>query len=236
MKIRDLVRLSMLNIGVLAEGEDPSASQLQDAISSLNMMLDTWSTQKLFIYSIAQEVFNVVGGQQLYTMGPGGNFNTTRPIYIETASMRIQYGTPQQIDIPLPIFNIDQWARISVKNTQSVFPTRLYFDTAYPQARLYFWPIPQQTNEVYITSWKPLGSFTTAEADFELPPAFVEAVMYSLATRLCPMYGKSASPEIIGFAQSARASLKTSLSKSYLMRADDGLLPPDKVFNYLTGE
>lgn len=236
MKIRDLVRLSMLNIGVLAEGEDPSASQLQDAITSLNMMLDTWSTEKLFIYTIAQETFNVVGGQQIYTMGPGGNFNTSRPIFIETAAMRIQYGSPQQIDIPIPVFNIDQWARISVKNTQSVFPTRMYFETAYPQAKVYVWPIPTQTNQIYITSWKPLSSFSTAEADFELPPGFSESVMYSLALRLCPMYGKSASAEIIGFAQSAKARLKTSLSKFYLMRADDGLLPPDKVFNYLTGE
>ena len=236
MKVRDLIRMSMLTMGVLAEGEDPSAAQLQDATTTLGMLLDTWSTEKLFIGTIAQETFPFVGGQQIYTMGPGGNFNTTRPVFIESASVRVSYGNPQQVDIPLALFNQDQWARISVKNTQSVFPTRVFVDQSFPLMTLYFWPIPTQTNQVYITSWKPINASTSPDADFAMQPGFAEAIMYNLAIRLCPMYGKPASSEIVGLAQMAKSKVKISLQKSYLMRADDGILPPDKVFNYLTGE
>jgi hypothetical protein len=229
--------MSMLNIGVLADGEAPSASQLQDAITTLNFLFDTWSTEKLFIASIAQDLFTLVGGQQTYQWGIGApDFTTARPIYIVSAATRINGGSPSQIDIPLAIFNTDQWARISVKNTQSVFPTRVYPDFQFPYANMNFWPIPTTGSQVYINSYKPLTSLTTANATFALAPGFAEAVMYNLAVRLAPMYGKSAPQEILGLAQSTKAKLKTSLSKFQLMRTDDGLLPPDKVFNYLTGE
>lgn len=238
MTVRDLVRLSMLNIGVLADGEDPSASQLQDAITTLNFLFDTWSTEKLFIYSVAQDVFSLVGGQQVYQMGIGApDVNSARPIFIEGMSVRIYPGSPQQIDIPLEIFNTDQWQRLSIKNTTSVWPTRVYPDFQFPYLKLNMWPIPQQNNQIYMNSWKPLPALTTANLSFAMPPGFSEAVMYNLALRLCPMYGKSASQEVLGLAQSAKAKLKMSLSKTYLMRVDDGLLSPDgKVFNYLTGE
>jgi hypothetical protein len=237
MTVRDLVYMAMLNIGVLAEGEAPSASQLQDAITTLNFLMDTWSTEKLFIYSVAQDLFTYVGGQQTYQWGIGApDFPTARPVFIESASTRISGGTPQQIDIPLAIFNADQWARLSVKNTQAVWPTRVYPDFQFPYLNMNFWPIPQTAVQVYINSLKPLSAFSTANSGFSLPPGFSEAVMYNLAIRLCPMYGKTASQEVLGLAQSAKAKLKISQSKMFLMRADDGLLPPDKVFNYLTGE
>ena len=70
-----------------------------------------------------------------------------------------------------------------------------------------------------------------------MPPGFAEAIMYNLSIRLAPMYGKTSRLQrFLALAQAAKAKLKISLSPFYLMRADDGLLPPDKVFNYLTGE
>lgn len=238
MKVRDLIRLSMLNIGVLAEGEDPGASQLQDAVTTLSMMIDTWSTERLFVSKVAQETFSFVGGQQLYTMGPGGDFDTQRPLFIESVAVRITYNTPQQVDIPCPILNQDQWARLSVKNTQGVFPTRVYASFDDTNVSLYFWPVPTTAPQVYITSWKPLVDLNTADLDISLPPGFKEALMYNLALRLAPTYGKEPSGMVVGLAQSTKSKLKASISaqKSYLMRADDALLPPDKVFNYLTGE
>lgn len=238
MTVRDLVRMALMTIGVLADGEDPTASQLQDAITTLNMQLDVWSTEKLFICSVTQEVFNFVGGQQTYLMGLGApDFNTARPIFIETASVRINPGATNQLDIPMSIFGPDEWARVSVKLTPSVWPTQMYADFQFPYVNLNFYPVPQQTNELYITSWKPLTALTTANTNFSMAPGFSEAVLYNLAIRLCPIYGKSASAEVLGLAQSAKAKLKISLSKLYFMRVDSALLPPDgKVFNWLTGE
>jgi len=237
MTIADIIRLAMMTIGVLAEGEAPSAAQMADAISLMNMLFDAWSTEKLFVYSVTQDVFSFVGSQQTYQWGIGApDFTTARPVYIQSASVRISPGNPQQIDIPLEIYNTDQWARLSVKNTSGVWPTRLYVDFQFPYAKLNFWPIPQGVNQVYINSWKPLAAVTGPTESFSLPPGYSDAVMYNLAVRLGMMYGKPLVPELAAYASSSKAKLKISLNKVLLMRADDGLLPPDKVFNYLTGE
>jgi hypothetical protein len=236
MTVRDIVRLSFLNIGVLAEGEDPTASQLQDAITVLNMMLDTWSTEKLFIYSVAEELFPLTPGQQTYAFGPGGDFNSTRPNYVDRASVRINSGTQSQIDIPLVIRDFEEWSNISVKNTTSTWPTQVYVDYANPAVKINFWPIPQLAEYILLYSFKSLSSLSTADAAVVLPPGFSESIMYSLAGRLCPMYGKSVTPEIAALASAAKMNLKIIQTKTMYSRVDDALLSPDRMFNWMTGE
>lgn len=238
MKVRDVIRFSLLKIGVLASGEDPSADQLQDAISDLSLMLDTWSTERLFISKIAQEAFNLNIAQQIYTMGPGGDFDTARPLFIESCAIRVQYGTPEQVDIPCPMMNADEWADLSVKNTQGVFPTRMWPNFDSTLIELNFWPIPTTVQQVYLSSWKPLANLNQADMDVLLPPGFPETIIYNLALRLCPSYGKQPDSSVVALATSTKAKLKTSISsqKSYLMRTDPALQPRQRVFNYLTGE
>lgn len=238
MKVRDVIRSSFLKIGVLAAGEDPTADQLQDAIVDLTLMLDTWSTERLFISKLATEVFTFNISQNQYTMGPGGNFNTERPLFFEACAIRVQYGTPQQVDIPCPIMNADEWADLSVKNTEGVFPTRMWPNFGNTLVELNFWPIPTTVQQVYLTSWKPLQNLNNADLDVQLPPGFPETIIYNLALRLCPSYGKEPPGSIVALATSTKAKLKTSIGaqKNYLMRVDAAISARQKVFNYLTGE
>ncbi len=238
MKVRDVIRSSFLKIGVLAAGEDPAADQLQDAIFDLSLMLDTWSSERLFISKLATEAFTFNISQSKYTMGPGGDFDTTRPMFFEACAIRVQYGTPEQVDIPCPIMNADEWADLSVKNTQGVFPTRMWPNFTDTLVELNFWPIPTTVQQVYITSWKPLLGLNNADLDVMLPPGFAETIIYNLALRLCPSYGKEPSGTIAALANSTKAKLKTSIGaqKNYLMRVDEAISSKQKVFNYLTGE
>ncbi len=38
-------------LGVLAEGETPSAETSQDALAALNQMIDSWNTERLSVFS-----------------------------------------------------------------------------------------------------------------------------------------------------------------------------------------
>lgn len=223
---------------MLAAGEDPSADQLQDAITDLSLMLNTWSTERLFVSKLVQEAFDLSLSQQTYTMGPGGDFDTARPLFIETCAIRVSNGTPQQVDIACPIMNADEWAAISVKNTQGVFPTRMWPNFDNTVVELNFWPIPTTVQQIYLSSWKPLADLNSADTDVLLPPGYVETIIYNLCLRLCPSYGKEPAGSIVALANSTKARLKTSIGaqKSYLMRADGALMPREKVFNWLTGE
>ncbi len=234
--VRDLIRVSLKNLGVLATGENPTAQEQDDAFWSLNGMLDQWSTETLFIYSITQEVFTFISGTQVYSMGPGGTFDTARPTRFEGMMVRVNPNTNSQIDIPINPLTAKEWTAISVKNTTSSWPTHYYADMNAQFVNLYFWPVPNEDQAVFIMSWKPLSAFTSVDQLIQLPPGFNDALMYNLAVRLAPQYGKTTPTEVAGYATSSKMNLKISNNKVNLMGCDPALQGQGKVFNYYTGE
>ena len=226
----------MRTIGVLASGENPTAQEQSDAFYSLNRMIAQWSIQRLFIYSITEEIFQFDPGIQSYTMGPGGDFDTLRPNLIQDINVRINAGTTSQLDIPMDILNEKQWAKLGVKLTQSSWPTHVYPDYQNPQIVLNFWPIPQEAQGIEIFSFKPIGSFVTVDDVVVLPPGYEDAIIYNLAVRLCPEYGKASSPELQGLATAAKMHIKTQNDKENLMRVDPATQGKSGSFNWYTGE
>lgn len=65
----DVVTGALRKINVLAAGEVPSASELQDAIAVLNDLLDTWSTEHLSVIDNKENVFTFFPGKTTYTVG-----------------------------------------------------------------------------------------------------------------------------------------------------------------------
>ena len=56
----DQINRALRLLGVLAEGETPSASESQDALMALNQMIDSWNTERLSVFStIDQKVLFV---------------------------------------------------------------------------------------------------------------------------------------------------------------------------------
>lgn len=74
-------------IGVVQPGETPEAVLLQRGLTRLNRMLSGWSLQSLTIPVIAREVFALTANVGTYTIGPGGNFDTSRPAVLSGAAV-----------------------------------------------------------------------------------------------------------------------------------------------------
>lgn len=235
MTARDLITKSLKLIGVLSGNEAPSANEASDALSSLNDMLDLWSTQSLLIYAKTQEVFPLVASQQSYTMGPGGNFNTTRPQRIEEASLRINGTTTN--DLPVEIITQAQWANITVKSVTSSIPTKLFEQNTYPLDTIYLWPVPSDLSKsLVLWSWKPLTNFATLDTVVNLPPGYNKTLKYNLGVELAPEYGKQVDPVIIAQAVGSKDDIKRMNSKTILLSQDASVVGHRKAFNYLTGE
>jgi hypothetical protein len=234
--VRDLIRTSLRMIGVLASGENPSAEEQNDAFWALNNMVAQWSIQKLFIYSITEEIFQFNVNQQIYTMGPGGDFNTTRPNKFYRMNVRINANTSSQLDIPMHIMNTAEWAAIGVKLTVSSWPTHVYPDFQNPLVVLNFWPIPQQTQAIEMFSWKSLAAFTSPTQVIALPPGYMEALESNLAVRLAPEYGKAVPQVIADLATTTKMNIKIENHKINRLKCDQALRSKGAAFNWYTGE
>lgn len=238
MTVRDLIYGALKLLGVLGQGQTPSAQDLSDAFVILNLMLDEWSTENLIIFGKTSQTFTFISGQQVYTMGPSGNFNTARPIRIENALCQIPgSGAQSTIELPIRILNQDEWAVIFVKGTQSSIPTRLFVQDTYPLATLNFWPEPNVANNVVLWTWSPLLQFSSVNSTVALPPGYANAIKYSLCLKLAPDYGRTPDPLIVAEAKSTRGKIKRVNIKPQYLRVDDAILSEGaKGFNWITGE
>lgn len=67
--LEEIVTPALRKIGVLAEGEQPSAAQATDALADLNSLIDQYAAERLQIFHTTRTVFDLVADQQAYLIG-----------------------------------------------------------------------------------------------------------------------------------------------------------------------
>lgn len=72
-----IVNGALRSIGVLAAGEVADSDTANDCFSMLNDMLDQWSNQKMMVFAVQEVMHELVSGQYIYTIGPGGNVGSS---------------------------------------------------------------------------------------------------------------------------------------------------------------
>lgn len=231
------MRLAMLTAGIIGQGENPNADEAQDALMLLNDILDEWATDSLTIYTIPRTVFTYPSLQQVYTLGPGGDFNMVRPVKIEKISLIAATGATAS-ELPVEIVNFEKWSEITVKQTSSPLVQKIWVDYANPLINLTFWPIPNQAQQIAFYTWQALTAFTTVGQTLALPPGYRKALRYKLARELRAHYGREADVEVNTLGDDALGKLKNVNSKTHEVqsRCDSAVVGNKRAFNYLTGE
>jgi hypothetical protein len=68
--VRSIIAASLRRIGVLAEGETPSAVQANDGLESLNALLDQWAADRLQIPVVLRSILSLESGVGAYRLSP----------------------------------------------------------------------------------------------------------------------------------------------------------------------
>lgn len=206
---RTIIRKSLQKIGVLFKTEEPSADEANDALFSLNAMVSSWSNKSMLIYARVRETFTLQAGVGTYTIGPGGTFNTIRPIEIISA-----YSSSGTIDYPIELISDEEYANIGYKSLQAPWPEFMNYSNGYPLGTFYFVNIPSGNFPFTLYSEKELSQFSTLDADVELPPGWEQALIYNLAIMLAPEYGQQIDQTLVAIAKDALTSIKTAIIRN----------------------
>lgn len=204
MTARDLIRASLRVIGAVATGETPPAEELNDGLQALNLMLDGWFGRKTMVYAVTRESFALTVGKGSYTIGSGGDFDTVRPVRIESALLR----DTSNIDHQVKVYSREEYNRVSSKTAQGR-PTELYFHPAYPAATVYLDSVPSAAYTLHLDSWKPFTKFTGLDTEVTLPPAYERALKFNLAVETAPEYGASIPAEVFGLAEESKRDVES---------------------------
>lgn len=232
--VRDIINGSLKILGVLAEGETATASQTSDALSTLNDMIDSFSNESLVIYSDTREEFTLTPGQLIHTLGPSGDFDTTRPIKV--SKVLYQSADDSNYELPVTIREMEEYASITNKNTQSDIPSDVYIDAKMPTMNLYFWPVASVAYKAVIFSEKVIQSFIDANVEVVLPPGYAAMLKYNLAEWLEPQYGLQLSQRASQIAMDTKANIKRTNKKQRFLRSDAIGAIAKRPFDWRIGE
>lgn len=159
-------------------------TQRNEAFDALNEMLALWSAERLMVLGVSEDTFTLVQGTGVYTVGPTGTFNISRPQQIIAAYLRDSSGTDFPVD---PTMALTEYNRISVKSTKSR-PERLYYAPEFPLGKIHFDPAPDAAYTLRLFSWKPLVAISSLDTTIALPPEYAKALRLSLAVDIAPEY------------------------------------------------
>lgn len=179
--------LALKDIGALGIGQSVSADDTTDALNTLNMMLGQWQAERLMVYHLVDTAIQSTGALS-YTIGVSGNFNVLRPIKIESAFARLNQGNALNTDFPCRVIQSrEEYNQIAVKGLGSL-PQAVYLDAAFPLGNVYFYPVPNASYELHVTTMETLPQFAAPATVVNLPPPYMALIRYQLGLYLAPSY------------------------------------------------
>jgi len=198
----DLITRALTLANILGEGQTPSAQQANDALATLNDLIDSWNTDSLILYQTTNDTVTTVPGQATYTVGATGNWAVDRPAQVNSA-----YIDYLGVSFPVTEINQDEYNLITLKGMTQVLPRFFLYLNTYPNGTLTLWPAPQQALSFTMAVDRVLSAVTLATV-ISYPPGYAKALRYCLAADLCPEYGKPVPPDVARTAKEAKADIK----------------------------
>lgn len=184
----ELIRQSLLKTGITLS-ETIYAEDVLQAFTHLNMMIAQWNRKRFLLYSLIDVRFDCTG-QQFYTIGPGQDIDTARPDKIESAQVELlnnSAGPTGNITWALQVLQSreDYSNMISMKELGSI-PVMVWYDSQFPYGKIYPWPVPQGGGlyAIHLQLKNQLTQFDDLTTDINLPPEYLDCLMWNLAARI----------------------------------------------------
>jgi hypothetical protein len=220
-------------LGVLAEGETPSAETSQDALTALNQMIDSWNTERLAVFSTQDQVFLWPPSQLNQSLGPTGDFVGNRPILLDDATY---FRDPQtNVSYGIKLINQQQYDGIAVKTVTSTYPQVMFVNNTYPNIEMYIYPVPLRLLEWHFISVEELTRPAQLATQLTFPPGYLRAFRYNLACEMAPEFGVEPSAQVQRIAMYSKRNLKRINNPDDIMALPYSIVGTRQRYNIYAG-
>ncbi len=200
-------------LGILDPEDTPSAAQQRIGLRALNLMMGLWTLTPTTSPVTSREVFSLTankgGPSNPYTIGPSGDFNTSRPQKLIGAGLLLGNSSPV-IEIPRAVITNDAWQLIQVKDLSNALFTDVYYNATFASdlGAINLWPVPNTAdNDLVLYRVAQLGIFPSLAATVDLPDGTEEAIQMNVTVRLAPYYSTTAPADVKALAQIGLSAL-----------------------------
>ena len=229
----DQINGALRLIGQLAEGETPSADTSSDALMALNQMLDSWSVDRLAVYTTQNQSFTWPANDGSVTFGPtGADFTGVRPVKVDDST----YFNYNNLSYGLALVNEDQYNAIALKTSTSTFPQVLWVNMGMPNITMKIWPVPTVALEFHLVSIVVLEQPAALATTLTIPPGYLRAFRFNLAMEIASEFGIEAPPKVQRIAALSLRSIKRINNPNPLMSMPVSIVQRFPRFNIFTGQ
>lgn len=220
-------------LGVLAEGETPSAATSQDSLMALNQMIDSWNTERLSVFSTQDQTFLWPVGEISRTLGPTGDFVGNRPVYFDDATYYRDPGT--NVSFGIKFINQQQYDGIAVKTVTSTYPQVIFVNMTFPDVQMFIYPRPTRLLEWHFISVEELNKPADLSTTLYYPPGYLRAFTYNLACEIAPEFGVEPSQQVQRIAMTSKRDLKRVNNPDDVMSMPYAIIATRQRFNIYAG-
>lgn len=215
----DIIRKSLQEILVLGVQDSITSSELDDGLDMLNLMLESWSLEKLSCYALQQNAHPLTVGVQTYTIGTGGAINVPRPLTLYNTFI-----TFQGVTYPMQEVDSVTWDNIPFKGTGGI-PRVVWYDTQFPLGVINIYPQPSTTGmTLNLDSQLLLQQFPDVTTLISLPPGYKRALIKNLAVEQCSIYSRQPTEDLLKVARESKGNLKRINHQQVLSTYDPAIL------------
>ena len=231
--VGDQINGALRLIGQLAEGETPSSETSADALTAFNQMVDSWSIDRLAVYTTQNQSFTWPANDGSVTFGPtGADFTGVRPVKVDDST----YFVYNNLSYGLSIINEDQYNAIALKTSTSTFPQVLWVNMGMPNITMKIWPVPTVALEFHLVSIVVLEQAATLATTLTIPPGYLRAFKYNLACEIANEFGVEPPPRVSKIAALSLRSVKRINNPGDLMSLPSAIVTNSPRFNVFSGQ
>jgi hypothetical protein len=229
----DQINRAFRLLGILAEGETPSAAMSQDALMALNQMIESWNIERLSVFCTQDQVFTWPSGEYIRTLGPSGDFVGLRPVLFDDATYYRDPGT--NVSFGIKFINQQQYDGIAVKTVTSTYPQVIFVNMGYPDVTMSIYPRPTRDLEWHFVSVQELDQPADLSTELHFPPGYLRAFTYNLAMEIAPEFGVEPSPQVQRIAMTSKRDLKRINNPDDIMSMPYAIVANRQRFNVYAG-
>lgn len=183
----ELIEAALRKLGVLADGQTPSATNYTNGTIALNSATAELRALKVPLWARATYSFTPVATTQTYQIGTGKTLDTVFPLHILQAFRQDNSNTTR---IPLEVVSNYNFNMYPINS--GGMPIQLTYQPFVNYGEIKLWPVPDASatsSTITIVYQKPFQYFVNSTDTMDFPEEYYNAIIYKLAVLLAPEWG-----------------------------------------------
>jgi hypothetical protein len=190
------------DLRVILDGATPSTGDFTKGLRKINMILKKWAVKGALLWCRDTIEIPLDTNQYKYTIGPGADVDTYRPLRaFDTSFIRQTCGVDTAIDVPLTLLSRKEYMQMSSKATLGT-PNSFYYDPQMAQSPfqaydpyanawgwLYVWTAPvDMTRTVFLDVQRPIQDVTQTTDLIDIPLEWYETMSLTCKAALADAF------------------------------------------------